>query len=93
MNGTPWNLKAFAAKYGINYDYLRQLLNGTRNLSEKACAEWEENLGLDCGFLTKPVSGDELSADLLPIIDLLREFDTDQISDAVQILKVIKNRK
>lgn len=47
--------KDFANLHGIDASYLSQLLNGHRNLGEKAAATLEEKIGLSAGTLVAPV--------------------------------------
>ena len=89
-DGEKWSLRAFARKYNINYAYLRQLLGGKRNLSEKSARKMECRLGLDDGFLTKPVTSDEISSDVLDALTMLQDMSEEKRSDAIKIISVIK---
>lgn len=52
--------KDFANQHGLDASYLSQILNGHRNLGEKAAANLEEKIGLRPGALVSPDSaGDE----------------------------------
>ncbi|KPY64865.1 hypothetical protein ALP50_03291 [Pseudomonas syringae pv. spinaceae] len=46
--------KDFANQYGLDASYLSQILNGHRNLGEKAAANLEEKIGLPPGSLVSP---------------------------------------
>lgn len=46
--------KEFADQYGLDASYLSQILNGHRNLGEKAALKLEEKIGLDSGTLVSP---------------------------------------
>ncbi len=46
--------KEFADQYGLDASYLSQILNGHRNLGEKAALRLEEKIGLDFGTLVSP---------------------------------------
>ncbi len=48
--------KDFANKFSLDASYLSQLLNGHRNLGEKAATTLEEKIGLPQGTLTSPAS-------------------------------------
>lgn len=50
--------KDFANLHGLDASYLSQILNGHRNLGEKAAANLEEKIGLESGSLVSPTSGD-----------------------------------
>ncbi|MBJ2345550.1 MULTISPECIES: XRE family transcriptional regulator [Pseudomonas] len=47
--------KDFANQYGLDASYLSQILNGHRNLGEKAAANLEDKIGLPAGSLVSPV--------------------------------------
>lgn len=47
--------KDFANQHGLDASYLSQILNGHRNLGEKAAANLEEKIGLPSGSLVSPV--------------------------------------
>lgn len=46
--------KDFANQHGLDASYLSQILNGHRNLGEKAAANLEEKIGLPSGSLVSP---------------------------------------
>jgi phage repressor protein C with HTH and peptisase S24 domain len=48
--------KDFANQHGLDASYLSQILNGHRNLGEKAAANLEEKIGLPSGSLVSPVA-------------------------------------
>ncbi|MGF6595104.1 S24 family peptidase [Pseudomonas sp. 2835] len=48
--------KDFANQHGLDASYLSQILNGHRNLGEKAAANLEEKIGLPSGTLVNPVA-------------------------------------
>lgn len=48
--------KDFANQYGLDASYLSQILNGHRNLGEKAAANLEEKIGLPTGSLVSPAA-------------------------------------
>ncbi|MCO7634103.1 XRE family transcriptional regulator [Pseudomonas guariconensis] len=48
--------KEFADQYGLDASYLSQILNGHRNLGEKAALRLEEKIGLDSGTLVSPAA-------------------------------------
>ncbi|MEG0858618.1 MAG: LexA family transcriptional regulator [Pseudomonas sp.] len=51
--------KEFADQHGLDASYLSQILNGHRNLGEKAALKLEEKIGLDAGALVSPtLAGD-----------------------------------
>jgi phage repressor protein C with HTH and peptisase S24 domain len=54
MAGT--SQKDFANQHGLDASYLSQILNGHRNLGEKAAANLEEKIGLPAGSLVSPSS-------------------------------------
>jgi len=51
--------KDFANQHGLDASYLSQILNGHRNLGEKAAANLEEKIGLPSGALVSPPSDAE----------------------------------
>lgn len=55
MAGT--SQKDFANQHGLDASYLSQILNGHRNLGEKAAANLEEKIGLPAGTLVSPSTG------------------------------------
>jgi transcriptional regulator with XRE-family HTH domain len=57
--------KDFANQFGLDASYLSQILNGHRNLGEKAAANLEEKIGLPSGTLVSPIGGAE-RAEALP---------------------------
>lgn len=50
--------KDFANQHGLDASYLSQILNGHRNLGEKAAANLEEKIGLPSGSLVSPGAGE-----------------------------------
>lgn len=48
--------KDFANQHGLDASYLSQILNGHRNLGEKAAANLEEKIGLPSGSLVNPAA-------------------------------------
>lgn len=48
--------KDFANQHGLDASYLSQILNGHRNLGEKAAATLEQKIGLAAGALVSPAS-------------------------------------
>ncbi|WP_295473279.1 LexA family transcriptional regulator [uncultured Pseudomonas sp.] len=48
--------KDFAKQHGLDASYLSQILNGHRNMGEKAAATLEEKIGLPSGTLVSPAS-------------------------------------
>jgi len=50
--------KDFANQHGLDASYLSQILNGHRNLGEKAAANLEEKIGLPKGSLVSPSTPD-----------------------------------
>ncbi len=48
--------KDFANQHGLDASYLSQILNGHRNLGEKAAANLEDKIGLPSGSLVNPVA-------------------------------------
>lgn len=50
--------KDFANQHGLDASYLSQILNGHRNLGEKAAANLEEKIGLPKGSLVSPGAPD-----------------------------------
>jgi transcriptional regulator with XRE-family HTH domain len=55
--------KDFANSCGLDASYLSQLLNGHRNLGEKAAANLEVKIGLPAGTLVSPAASDSHGAD------------------------------
>jgi transcriptional regulator with XRE-family HTH domain len=51
--------KDFANQHGLDASYLSQILNGHRNLGEKAAANLEDKIGLPKGSLVSPTSPEE----------------------------------
>lgn len=58
--------KDFANQYGLDASYLSQILNGHRNLGEKAAANLEDKIGLPKGSLVSP-SAPEEQAPITPV--------------------------
>jgi phage repressor protein C with HTH and peptisase S24 domain len=58
--------KDFAYKHGLDASYLSQLLNGHRNLGEKAAGTLEAKIGLHPGSLVAPLAGED-QVDQVPI--------------------------
>jgi transcriptional regulator with XRE-family HTH domain len=56
--------KDFANQHGLDASYLSQILNGHRNLGEKAAANLEEKIGLPSGALVSPSETTEEDATL-----------------------------
>lgn len=54
--------KDFANQHGLDASYLSQILNGHRNLGEKAAANLEEKIGLPSGALVSPSATTEEDA-------------------------------
>lgn len=54
--------KDFANQHGLDASYLSQILNGHRNLGEKAAANLEEKIGLPSGALVSPSETTEENA-------------------------------
>lgn len=54
--------KDFANQHGLDASYLSQILNGHRNLGEKAAANLEEKIGLAAGSLVSPAAPEPTSA-------------------------------
>ncbi|MEB2328082.1 MAG: S24 family peptidase [Pseudomonas sp.] len=52
------SLKDFSDKHDLDASYLSQILNGHRNMGERAAANLEKKLALLPGTLTSPGSGD-----------------------------------
>ncbi|MEN4753011.1 MULTISPECIES: XRE family transcriptional regulator [Pseudomonas] len=50
--------KDFANRHGLDASYLSQILNGHRNLGEKAAANLEEKIGLPSGSLVSPAASE-----------------------------------
>ncbi len=53
--------KDFANQHGLDASYLSQILNGHRNLGEKAAANLEEKIGLAAGSLVSPARSEVAS--------------------------------
>ena len=53
--------KDFANTHGLDASYLSQILNGHRNLGEKAATTLEQKIGLSPGTLVAPTPGDDSS--------------------------------
>ena len=51
--------KDFANQHGLDASYLSQILNGHRNLGEKAAANLEDKIGLPSGALVSPSAATE----------------------------------
>lgn len=54
--------KDFANQHGLDASYLSQILNGHRNLGEKAAATLEDKIGLAAGSLVSPAAPESTSA-------------------------------
>ena len=68
--------KDFANQHGLDASYLSQILNGHRNLGEKAAATLEDKIGLAAGSLVSQAAPESTSAPAikpgLSAIDQLR---------------------
>lgn len=58
--------KDFANQHGLDASYLSQILNGHRNLGEKAAATLEDKIGLAAGSLVSPAALDSASVSVKP---------------------------
>ena len=58
--------KDFANQHGLDASYLSQILNGHRNLGEKAAATLEDKIGLAAGSLVSPAAPDPLATEVKP---------------------------
>ena len=58
--------KDFANQHGLDASYLSQILNGHRNLGEKAAATLEDKIGLTAGSLVSPAAPDSAPASAKP---------------------------
>lgn len=69
--------KDFANQYGLDASYLSQILNGHRNLGEKAAANLEDKIGLTAGALVSPPRREDQADASTPVnsaADLVRQM-------------------
>ncbi|WP_434695368.1 S24 family peptidase [Pseudomonas sp. Z1-14] len=65
--------KDFANQHGLDASYLSQILNGHRNLGEKAAANLEEKIGLAAGSLVSPARS-EVSVPAKPGLSAIEQL-------------------
>lgn len=91
-NGRKWSLAAFARRYGLDVNHVRQHLAYDKPMGDKLCADWAERFKKEPGYFDRPMTLDEIDNRLLPLIELAANFDDEQLDDCLRLLEIIKKR-
>lgn len=97
-HGVHGRIAEFAKANGLDPSYLSQLLNGHRNLGEKAARNIEESLSLPSGHLDKMLDEDaaqdtaqtiaaELGSDAVTLLELYQAASPELRTAALRVLE------